>query len=174
MNTKDLHGALAAYERAVADNFRERSEVDELYALAESLRAALAAQPAATALPDEPVADSPFQQAALSIRDFTIGGAAPTPAHPIHEPEPHIISRLDAEAWGWTADHSATALPAEPVTPGTAAARFTYLMDELEKRFPHPAPHDSTKTPERYALEALDRALAAHPPVAPSAPQNTA
>jgi len=43
--------------------------------------------------------------------------------------------------------------------PGTPTARFGNLMDELEKRFPHPKPMDSTKAPERYALEAIDRLI---------------
>ena len=39
---------------------------------------------------------------------------------------------------------------------GTPAARFAYLTTELEKRFPHPKPLDSTKVYEHYALEAID------------------
>lgn len=39
---------------------------------------------------------------------------------------------------------------------GTPAGRFTHLIGELEKRFPHPAPFDSMKAPEVYALEAID------------------
>lgn len=43
--------------------------------------------------------------------------------------------------------------------PGTPTHRFKRLMDELEKRFPHPRPFDSTKAPEDYALEAIDRLI---------------
>ena len=42
---------------------------------------------------------------------------------------------------------------------GSPEARFTYLMDELEKRFPHPNPFDSTKSPEQYMLEAIDKLI---------------
>lgn len=45
--------------------------------------------------------------------------------------------------------------------PGTPIGRFTHFLDELEKRFPHPAPYDSTKTYERYFLEWLDERLKA-------------
>lgn len=44
---------------------------------------------------------------------------------------------------------------------GTVPARWRYLVAELQKRFPHPNPFDSTKTPEEYALEAIDRMIAA-------------
>lgn len=43
--------------------------------------------------------------------------------------------------------------------PGTVGARFTTVMAELEARFPHPNPFDSTKAPERYALEAIDELI---------------
>lgn len=43
--------------------------------------------------------------------------------------------------------------------PGTPTARFGALMDELEQRFPHPNPTDSTKAPERYVLEAIDKLI---------------
>lgn len=45
--------------------------------------------------------------------------------------------------------------------PGTPTARFNWLHSELEKRFPHPNPIDSTKTYERYFLEWLDERLKA-------------
>lgn len=43
--------------------------------------------------------------------------------------------------------------------PGTPAGRFAAFLDELEKRYPHPNPYDSTKTYERYFLEWLDQQL---------------
>lgn len=43
--------------------------------------------------------------------------------------------------------------------PGTPTARFERLMSELEARFPHPNPLDSTKSPERYMLEAIDHLI---------------
>lgn len=43
--------------------------------------------------------------------------------------------------------------------PGTPTHRFLALMAELEKRFPHPNPFDSTKAPEQYVLEAIDKLL---------------
>lgn len=46
-----------------------------------------------------------------------------------------------------------------PTGPGSPAHRFNCLMAELEKRFPHPRPFDSTKMPEAYALEAIDRLI---------------
>lgn len=46
--------------------------------------------------------------------------------------------------------------------PGTVSYRFTRLLDELEKRFPHPNPFDSTKTPEAYMLEAIDKVIEEH------------
>lgn len=48
------------------------------------------------------------------------------------------------------------AAPQVSTGPGSAAWRLNLLMRELEKRFPHPNPVDSTKTPEQYALEAID------------------
>jgi hypothetical protein len=42
---------------------------------------------------------------------------------------------------------------------GTPAGRFYFIMAELEKRFPHPRPYDSTKAPELYALEAIDELI---------------
>lgn len=46
--------------------------------------------------------------------------------------------------------------------PGTPAHRFEFLMAELEKRFPHPNPFDSTRAPELYALEAIDKLIEEH------------
>jgi hypothetical protein len=46
--------------------------------------------------------------------------------------------------------------------PGTAPFRFNRLLKELEKRFPHPNPFDSTKATEQYMLEAIDKLIAQH------------
>jgi hypothetical protein len=40
--------------------------------------------------------------------------------------------------------------------PGTVSARFKLLMDELEKRFPHPDKYLSSEVPEAYYLRAID------------------
>lgn len=45
--------------------------------------------------------------------------------------------------------------------PGAPAFRFNRFLDELEKRYPHPKPFDSTKTYEQYFLEWLDERLKA-------------
>ncbi len=45
--------------------------------------------------------------------------------------------------------------------PGTPVFRFNRFLNELEKRFPHPKPFDSTKTYEQYFLEWLDERLKA-------------
>jgi hypothetical protein len=46
--------------------------------------------------------------------------------------------------------------------PGTPVGRMEHLMAELQKRFPHPNPTDSTKAPELYFLEAIDKMIADH------------
>lgn len=46
--------------------------------------------------------------------------------------------------------------------PGTPTARFERLIAELEARFPHPNPFDSTKTPEQYMLEAIDHLISSN------------
>jgi hypothetical protein len=43
---------------------------------------------------------------------------------------------------------------------GTPAARLLYLMVELDKRFPHPRPCDSSTIPELHYLQAIDQAIA--------------
>ena len=48
--------------------------------------------------------------------------------------------------------------------PGTPSWRFNMLVNELEKRFPKPKPFDSTKTPEEYALETIDKLILAVSP----------
>jgi hypothetical protein len=44
-------------------------------------------------------------------------------------------------------------------TDGTPAARFDYIMSELEKRFPDPHPFDSSHAPEQHYLAEIDRVI---------------
>jgi hypothetical protein len=53
--------------------------------------------------------------------------------------------------------------PLAGAAPGAPAARFDWLMDELEKRLPDPEPF-SAMAPEPRYMAALDRLLAATPP----------
>lgn len=45
--------------------------------------------------------------------------------------------------------------------PGTPMNRLDVLLNEMQKRFPHPNPLDSTKTYEQYFIEWLDENLKA-------------
>lgn len=55
-----------------------------------------------------------------------------------------------------------TVLIADNTGPGTPYARWIWTMNELDKRFPHPKPWDSTKMPEQYLLEAIDDLIDEH------------
>lgn len=46
--------------------------------------------------------------------------------------------------------------------PGTVYARFGWLMDELDKRYPDPEPFSSSGLPEKRALQALDNERIRH------------
>lgn len=46
--------------------------------------------------------------------------------------------------------------------PGTVYARFGWLMDELDKRFPDPEPYSSSSLPEKRVLQDLDNERIRH------------
>lgn len=43
--------------------------------------------------------------------------------------------------------------------PGTPTARWEYLVEELEKRFPDPEPHRSDRMSEQHYLDSIDKLL---------------
>ena len=43
---------------------------------------------------------------------------------------------------------------------GTPEARFDWLMKELETRFPHPRPYDSSQIAELFYMKEIDRVIA--------------
>lgn len=109
-------------------------------------------QPAAAPLTDERIAeiraaatDTVSYRSVVQWRDAAVG-----------------LSHMIDEVLGEVSRLRAGPLPMADDSPGTPSARFTWLLNELERRFPEMAKHsaESCPAPEVRALEYLDISLA--------------
>jgi hypothetical protein len=87
----------------------------------------------------------------------------------IQNREAPTLEELERNVWG-PADEAEHGIKLTPKShnmyagvnlgPGSVNYRFTFLMRELENRFPNPAPYRSDRMPEQAYLEAIDALLA--------------